>query len=273
MSNRRSLDGAGHDHPAASERIGQPPRAYRLPPGRSVRRARDWRLYDQAGGRYVDFWQADGAAFLGHRPRGLGALAGAEIDRGLWGPHPTAWPGRLDRALERLAELAGGPLEVANGRGAAWRCGAPDGARWFPAADGETAGGNRDADGPRLVVLPAPGVSVAGVASSVELGAVTVALLTRSAQLLTDWLTGTESVQRRELAVSQPVPPGYRRLGPWMFRVAPAPSAEDWVALRARAAERGILLPPDGTTPIVVPGELTRVERARWKETVNDWPD
>ncbi len=96
-------------------------RSYLLPPGRIIRRARDWRLYDAAGNRYVDFWQADGAAFLGHRPTGLARTVAAEIDRGLWAPVPTAWPRRLEKALAALARRAGVPSLTIGPAGRRWR--------------------------------------------------------------------------------------------------------------------------------------------------------
>lgn len=68
---------------------------------------RDWRLYDETGRRYTDFYQYDGAAFLGHRPRGVAQTVAAEIDRGLWSAVPTAWTGRFTQALEALAVAAG----------------------------------------------------------------------------------------------------------------------------------------------------------------------
>lgn len=77
-------------------------RSYLLPPGRFVRRARGPYLYDQHGDRYLDLWLQDGAALLGHRPKGYAQLAKAEIDRGLWGAFPTPWHRRLKRSAARL---------------------------------------------------------------------------------------------------------------------------------------------------------------------------
>lgn len=72
-----------------------------LPP---VRRARGYRLYTD-GGRFLDFWQAGGGAFLGHSPSGLGKALKAEIDRGLFATVATHRPKGLEQALGAL--LAG----------------------------------------------------------------------------------------------------------------------------------------------------------------------
>jgi hypothetical protein len=45
----------------------------------------------------------------------------------------------------------------------------------------------------------------------------------------------------------------------------------EWDRLRATAADRGILLPPDRWTPIIVPGEINRAERDAWKGLVDEW--
>jgi hypothetical protein len=64
-----------------------------------IRRARGFRLYDAAGRRFLDLWQAGGEAILGHRPVRAGAALKASLDRGLAAPLPTAWEPRLLAAL------------------------------------------------------------------------------------------------------------------------------------------------------------------------------
>jgi glutamate-1-semialdehyde aminotransferase len=54
-----------------------------IPP---IRRARGFRLYDGAGRRYLDLWQADGNAILGHRGAGMVTAVKAALDRGLAAP-------------------------------------------------------------------------------------------------------------------------------------------------------------------------------------------
>jgi hypothetical protein len=250
-----------------------PPRAYLLPPGRIARRAREWRLYDETGARYADFWQADGSAFLGHRPRGLGRLVEAEIDRGLWAALPTAWPRRLEKALERLAATAGvASLTPVNGTAAARRAGDD---RWLPLATPSMREG-------LTVVVPAPGVHVSSNRDFREMPTIAVAALTRMTLALAGYIGGDEAAARRELAAGLEVPPHRRLEGAWLVPTevggdvgaageTDAHGDAEWDRLRLTAAERGILLPPDRWTPIAVPGEINRAEREAWKGLVDEW--
>lgn len=243
-----------------------PLRRYLLPPGRIVRRAREWWLYDQAGERYIDFWQADGGAFLGHRPRGLGRLVEAEIDRGLWAPVPTAWPGRLTRALAALAAAAELPsLSPINGSLQAARLAA---GRWLPLCDPS----DRPAAGEApTVVVPVPGATFGSTLEFSEISPMVVAALARMTVALAEYLTSDAGRLRREQADELVVPPGYRRSGVWMLPIHEY-AQPNWDSWRMSAAGRGILLPPEGVTPMVIPGELTRRDVDRWKGLVDDWP-
>jgi hypothetical protein len=247
------------------------PRTYLLPPGRIARRAREWRVYDQTGRRYVDFWQADGSAFLGHRPRGLGRLVEAEIDRGLWTALPTAWPRRLEKALERLAAAVEvDSLTPINGTAAAGRAGDD---RWLPLATPSMRGA-------LTVVVPAPGVSVSSTRDFRDLPTIAVAALARMTHALAGYIDGDEAPARCVLAAGLDVPPGRRLDGAWFVPTEaigtddddPAEAADaPWELLRMTAAERGILLPPDRWTPIAVPGEINRAEREAWKGLMDEW--
>lgn len=266
------------------------PAAYQLPPRRIVRRAREWRLYDQSGDRYVDFYQADGAAFLGHRPPGLARSVAAEIDRGLWAPLPTPWRARLEKALVQLAHLARAPEPehaVVLTPGAAPR-------RWWPLGHerdpGSTDSSGSDADaadaagGPVHVTLPCP---AAGDWRGIGLpqSSFTLAAFTVAAQALCGYLVSPQAAQRLELARSLPCPHGYTRSGVYWIPDAPraasapaeptaSPPAADIVTVherrRMRALELGIILPPSGTGRIICPGELGRRERRNWEEFCAD---
>ncbi|MDR0553434.1 MAG: hypothetical protein LBG76_01355 [Treponema sp.] len=67
-----------------------------------IRRARDFRLYTESGGRLVDLWQAGGTAILGHTPLGLLRELKNTASRGLFAPLPSYPEGRLLKALARL---------------------------------------------------------------------------------------------------------------------------------------------------------------------------
>ncbi|MFP4210585.1 MAG: hypothetical protein ACLFR8_05035 [Alkalispirochaeta sp.] len=264
-------------------------RVYRLPEGRIVRRARGPYLYDQHGDRYLDLWGADGTAFLGHRPRGYSRLAKEEIDRGLWSPFPTSWPYRFRRAVTELVRVHTGtrslrdvPVWVLNGAVTGGH--GVSATRWLP-----TAPFPRSDKTPAGIVLPAPGVSVAGYRTVEEIPAIILALLTRSAHLLGQYLSSEECRLRCDLAMEMAVPPGYTRHGAWLVpddpsrnegvpggATAPADVAtatsDDWRRLRERALAYRIVLPPDGATPIAIPGGIGRFDVTQWKRLCDEWP-
>ncbi len=78
---------------------GDPGLLHALP---AFRRARGYRLYDGAARRYLDLWQADGHAILGHRPPGVTKLMKGGLSRGLIADLPSVRGGRLARALRSL---------------------------------------------------------------------------------------------------------------------------------------------------------------------------
>ena len=67
----------------------------------SFRRAREFRLYDGAR-RYLDLWQEDGHALLGHRPGRVRLQIKQQLDRGLIAAYPSLEANRLVRALSDL---------------------------------------------------------------------------------------------------------------------------------------------------------------------------
>jgi hypothetical protein len=70
-----------------------------LPP---VLRARDFRLYTQGGRRFVDLWQNNGRAILGHTPPNLLRELKNTANRGLMSPFPHPLEKRLNKALVKL---------------------------------------------------------------------------------------------------------------------------------------------------------------------------
>jgi hypothetical protein len=67
-----------------------------------VKRAREFRLYDLDGKRYLDAYLDSGAALLGHRPAGLSTTLKNELDRGGFAAFPSAWSRRCGAALHSL---------------------------------------------------------------------------------------------------------------------------------------------------------------------------
>lgn len=70
-----------------------------LPP---LRRARGDRLYGPDQRHWVDLWKQDGAWLLGRRPEGAAREWKNQIDKGLAGWAPSAWPQRLEPLVQRL---------------------------------------------------------------------------------------------------------------------------------------------------------------------------
>jgi hypothetical protein len=67
-----------------------------------VRRARGYRLYDPSGARYLDLYQDDGGAILGHRSAGALRDMKDALSRGLTSRLPSVYQTRLTRAVGRL---------------------------------------------------------------------------------------------------------------------------------------------------------------------------
>jgi hypothetical protein len=76
----------------------------------AIRRARDFRLYTDQGRRLIDLWQLGGAAILGHTPVGVLREFKNTAARGLFAPFPHPLEGRLIKALARL--FPGGDFRV-----------------------------------------------------------------------------------------------------------------------------------------------------------------
>ncbi len=65
-------------------------------------RARGYRLYDKTGQRYIDLYQNNGRAILGHRPPGLSQTMKSTISRGLLAEYPSIYGGRLEKILRLM---------------------------------------------------------------------------------------------------------------------------------------------------------------------------
>jgi hypothetical protein len=70
-----------------------------IPP---INRARGYRLYDSSGRRWLDFWQNNGAALLGHRPHLLVNTLKQVLEKGLFADLPSVYANRLMRQLREL---------------------------------------------------------------------------------------------------------------------------------------------------------------------------
>jgi len=66
------------------------------------RRAREYHLYDDTGKRYLDLWQNDGRAVMGHRPGKFSQYFKNSISRGMWADYPCPKIQRLSTLLKKM---------------------------------------------------------------------------------------------------------------------------------------------------------------------------
>lgn len=67
-----------------------------------VVRAREYYLYDRYGTRYIDFYQNNGRAILGHRPAGVQRALKSTVSRGLVAEYPSVFSGRLEKLIAHV---------------------------------------------------------------------------------------------------------------------------------------------------------------------------
>lgn len=73
--------------------------AYRMP---IIARARGYRIYDLHGRRYIDLYQNNGRAVLGHRLEGLTQVMKSTASKGLFAEYPSVYDGRLEKILKLM---------------------------------------------------------------------------------------------------------------------------------------------------------------------------
>ncbi len=67
-----------------------------------IARARGFRLYDLKGRRYIDLYQNNGRAILGHRIEGMTQVMKSTASRGLLAEYPSVYDGRLEKILKLM---------------------------------------------------------------------------------------------------------------------------------------------------------------------------
>jgi hypothetical protein len=252
-----------------------------LPP---VRRARGFHLYTHQGRRYLDLFQDDGAAILGHRPPGAVREMKDALSRGLAAGLPSVYERRLDKEVRRLlpgcaavlaypgAEAAlravslflGRPLGLADVRDPALCPEAADLAWWRPFLPGQGApdsavllpvlpvAGTR---GPLAVCFPSAPPAEASPARPVPgylLAAMLRGLADLSAAVRDERVSGAVD---GAIAGSR----AWRRRGPYVTALF-EPSR--YPAVFRAFLDAGVLLSPAFPGPSILPAEATEGERA-----------
>jgi hypothetical protein len=264
-----------------------------------IRRARDFRLYTEGGGRLVDLWQDGGRALLGHTPPALFREIKNTAARGLAAPLPGFGEARLLAALARL--LPGRDFRLYAGEGSLRRALAaagyppdmpfPDPALsppetaeegrgislWRPFLDDPAgkAGGKAAVfpDLPLLVpVLPLPWPGAPQVLAIAKAGGgifppsdlLSSVILAAAARSIYDLAAasperGAVPFPRIRKALS---PDFWRRRGIY-FSPARSRTGEEHAALFCRFLEAGFLAPPDPCLPLILPAVLSPGEEAK----------
>jgi len=244
----------------------------------TVLRARDFRLYTK-NGRLVDLWQNGGAAVLGHTPPSLLRELKNTASRGLYAPFPHFMEGRYIKALSRIFPgrhfifYAAPPPELyalaAEGRAALWR---PFLDPAVPLAVPENA--------PPVLIPVAPGIQ--GWRGGLPYGLCALAIdpaFEKTAPLPPgDFLSpvllayAARGIYDLIAAAPQRANPAYLRIRlntvQWQRQglyLTPRHylSPENWAALFRRFLDKGFLLPPIATQPLILPGVLSPGEEAQ----------
>jgi len=251
----------------------------------TVLRARDFRLYTKSG-RLVDLWQNGGAAVLGHTPPSLLRELKNTASRGFYAPFPHFLEGRYIKALSRVFPgrhflfYAAPPPEVytlvAEGRATLWRPFLDPAA---PLAAAENA--------PPVLIPVAPGIQ--GWRGGLPYGLCALAIdpaFEKTAPLPPgDFLSpvllacAARGIYDLIAAAPQRANPAYPRIAralksnqsntnQWQrqglyLTLRHNPSPEDWAALFRRFLDKGFLLPPVSSQPLILPGVLSPGEEAQ----------
>jgi len=259
--------------------MAEPPLVAEVP---RIRRARGFRLYDAAGRRYLDLWQAGGEAILGHRPARAAAAVKAALDRGLGSALPTVWEARLlaalaarfpayrtirlyatrDRALEAASRVLGSAVSVLDAEDPALESGGTGATGevglWRPFLG---------FDPPWRVVLPVLPFTLGGSPAAAcfrDLLPVNVEpsdLVSAAAAVAAlRGLAGLADVRSPDPFGPRDLDgcPGWRRRGPY---VRPAFDAGAYPGVFREFLRRGVLLSPQSREPSILPGEASRGER------------
>jgi hypothetical protein len=262
-----------------------------------IRRARGFRLYTEDGRRLTDLWQYGGRAVLGHTPPGVLRELKNAASRGLFAPFPGCYEGRLIRALSgifpgravRLYPEGASLRRALNGAGY-------DGAAPFP--DPAFASATRPFSAPSLsgkpppllwrpfldsgpdeasrLLVPVLPLPLAGVPlvlildKSLEAsfpvsgqGLISPAVLAAAVRSVRNLIAalperGVRKFPRIRKALGQSP---WRRRGIYLARTT-ASGGEGYAALFRRFLEKGFLLPPSPSCPLILPGEMSPGEEA-----------
>lgn len=237
----------------------------------NITRARGWRLYTEQSlngrCRFVDLWQANGAALFGHKPAGFVKTLKNAAERGLFAPLPSRDKARLDKALSRLF-----PARVFYYSLPAAHCPLPA-VRYPLYRPFSGAAGEAVLKEPVFYFMPPSPLGLLVLAALPE----AAALINEQAQFERNPLPpillacATQAVWTlinhpergklnfKNIDAALNANPAWRREGIYLFYEG----TESRNALFARFLDAGFLIPENSNHPIILPGELSAGEEKK----------
>ena len=236
------------------------------------RRARDYHLYDDRGNRYLDLYQNDGRALMGHRPGHFSQYMKNSISRGLWADYPPQHQRRLFTLIKKLfppyaeavlfrnRERALAALDIKElsdplkerGSSYLWRPELPD-----------------HPEGDHLFLrLPVAGLVETQIVLSrlplPEGDEVSPILVDALVRLFHDYrIWRTETLPPKDFSAY----PSFSQRGPYL---AWNREPENYQKIFREALEKGLLIPPQEKYPLVIPRELSDYEERTLRDFLED---
>jgi len=255
----------------------------------TVVRARDFYLYDRSGKRYLDFFQNNGRAILGHRPQLLQRAIKSTVSRGLISEYPSVFEGRLEKLLATL--FPGYPvIRLYSEKQTALQVAGVErsDAIFDPSSSSGQASrtvsfwrpflGFGGADSVMLFpILPFPGSFVpqvvclkeeactASLPPSDRVSPLLLDLLIKSTSSLIHELASDETVAKR---MDNPLSGLFETKGPYGLTGL---SQSRYEAFAREALALGVMLPPSAEIPFIVPGVYTKGDMQAFLELANQY--
>jgi hypothetical protein len=254
-----------------------------------VLRARDFRLYTKAG-RLVDLWQNNGAAVLGHTPPSLLREIKNTASRGLYAPFPHFLEARYRKALSRVFPDRAFRLYAAPPPGLETLVADRSAVLWRPFADPASPLGVPE--NPPVLIPVVPGIQT--WRDGLPLGLCVLAVKDDADSMSADIKSGdflppvllaaaARGIYDLISAAPERANPNYPRIAKALKNNNPQgvegrnfwqrsgiyltprqeQSQTEWAALFRRFLEKGFLLPPHPSQPLILPGVLSPGEEAK----------
>jgi len=243
-----------------------------------VLRARGFRLYTANGRRLIDLWLNGGAAILGHTPPNMLRELKNTASRGLYAPFPHFTEERLKKALLKLFPQHNFRLYSSPPEELILLFKSKDAKIWRPFTNPESPFETDHKEGVFIPALPGIqawrnelpfGLCIAAAKSETQLESLQVSenlspiLLAMAARGIYDLLASPERGKPKFPRVFKALKNSiWERKGIYLS-LKKETNAKEWGTLFCHFLEKGFLLPPNPSQPIILPGELSDGEEAK----------